>query len=286
VNFPEPTFYVPTSTSLGTPLNSWAIISPVVNDTTPLNNYASINQIVTGSYDPNDKSVIPVMLTPQMVADKEDLTYTIRFQNTGTDTAFTIIVRDTLSSNVDVSSFQMLASSHVCSYRIYGNGIVEWTFNNILLPDSNTNEPNSHGYIKYSVHALETLGLGEEINNTAYIYFDFNTPVRTNTITSTVDVPLFSNGINFDKANNLSAYPNPFTNELFICFDLEKNATIDLEMYNILGEKIRSIFKGNKPEGRHTFLINDNMKVLETGIYLIKLNINGKNAYIKAIKPN
>ena len=55
-----------------------------------------------------------------------------------------------------------------------------------MLPDSNVNEPASHGFIKYSIKKYNTVGIGSVIKNTAYIYFDFNAPVVTNTVVNTV----------------------------------------------------------------------------------------------------
>jgi len=57
----------------------------------------SVKTIVRGSYDPNDKHATP-MLTLQDVVNKKYINYTIHFQNTGTDTAFNIVIADTLSA--------------------------------------------------------------------------------------------------------------------------------------------------------------------------------------------
>ncbi|MGO8056416.1 DUF7619 domain-containing protein, partial [Rhizobium leguminosarum] len=78
---------------------------PVTNDETPLNNSSLLNQLVTGSFDPNDKVESNMgIFSPQQLANKEDLLYTIRFQNTGNDTAFNVVVRDTLDSRIDFTT--------------------------------------------------------------------------------------------------------------------------------------------------------------------------------------
>jgi hypothetical protein len=111
------------------------------------------------------------------------LTYRVNFQNTGTDTAFTVVIVDTLSSKHDILSFERGICSHPCEFEIYGNGILVWTFNNILLPDSAANEPESHGFVTYKVRTNEMSAAeyGTQILNNAAIYFDFNPPVITNT---------------------------------------------------------------------------------------------------------
>jgi uncharacterized repeat protein (TIGR01451 family) len=56
--------------------------------------------VIRGSFDPNDKLVNKATLPTTYNANKDRLLYTIRFQNTGTDTAFTVIVRDAVLSNI------------------------------------------------------------------------------------------------------------------------------------------------------------------------------------------
>ena len=141
------------------------------------NNTTTIIREITGSYDPNDKLVFPRNF--YHIENDTILDYTIRFQNTGNDTAFTVVVRDTLPLDVDTRTFEMSAASHPYTYALTGNGILTFTFANILLPDSNTNEPLSHGLVNFRIKPILPLQLGQEITNAADIYFDFNPPIRT-----------------------------------------------------------------------------------------------------------
>ena len=59
----------------------------------------------------------------------------------GTDTAFNVVIRDTLSTDLNIFTVQSDVASHHYEFRMYGPRILEWEFNNIMLPDSNTNEP-------------------------------------------------------------------------------------------------------------------------------------------------
>jgi hypothetical protein len=138
--------------------------------------------VVTGSYDPNDKTGFPLGVgNDHLIAANGKMDYVIRFQNTGTDTAFTVIIRDTLDLDLDIFSVQSGVASHAYSFQMYGPRVLEWTFNNILLPDSNVNEPASNGFVTFTVNQVPNLLDGSEINNTANIYFDFNPPIITNT---------------------------------------------------------------------------------------------------------
>ncbi len=148
---------------------------------------------VTGSYDPNDKTGYPIGLTSDHhIEANQQLQYRIRFQNTGTDTAFTVVIRDTLDTDLDIFSIRSGVSSHSYNFRMYGQRVLEWTFNDIMLPDSNVNEPLSHGFLLFTVDQLPDLPDGTQITNSAGIYFDFNAPIITNTAQHEIhyDIPI------------------------------------------------------------------------------------------------
>ena len=142
---------------------------------------------VLGSYDPNDKSVEPAgPVTPDAVANGQSLTYTVRFQNTGTFPAEFVRITDTLSSGLDLSTLRVLATSHPMEWSLEDN-VVKFYFADIQLPDSTSDEPGSHGFVKFSLLMRPELQKGDAVENFADIYFDFNTPVRTNTVQTRID---------------------------------------------------------------------------------------------------
>ena len=135
---------------------------------------------IIGSYDPNDKLVLPSGLGDQhYIKSNELLEYTIRFQNTGNDTAFNIFVIDTLSDYLDLNTFESLVSSHNYTVAFTGERVVRWDFPNVLLPDSTTNEVGSNGFIKFSIRVAPDVPQETAIHNIADIYFDFNEPIQT-----------------------------------------------------------------------------------------------------------
>ncbi len=142
--------------------------------------------IVVGSFDPNDKQATPT-LTPQQVSNGEYIDYVIRFQNTGNANATNIVISDTLSNLLQFSNIQIVSSSHNSniSYSV-GNGVIYFQFLNINLPYASANEPLSQGFVRFRVKALPTLAIGAIVPNTASIYFDYNTPIVTNTATTQV----------------------------------------------------------------------------------------------------
>jgi uncharacterized repeat protein (TIGR01451 family) len=158
--------------------------------------------LVTGSYDPNDKTGYPLGVgSNHDIEPNQDMEYVIRFQNTGTDTAFTVVIRDTLSMDLDVFSVRSGASSHDYSFRMYGPRVLEWTFNNIMLPDSNVNLIGSNGFVTFKVRQVPNLPVGTVIENSASIYFDFNAPIFTNTSWHTIDLP---QDLNWDGVQTLN----------------------------------------------------------------------------------
>ncbi|MBK9048042.1 MAG: DUF11 domain-containing protein [Bacteroidetes bacterium] len=124
------------------------------------------------AFDPNDKSVTPPgILAENFTLMGDTLEYLIRFQNTGNDTAFNVVILDTLDNNLNFSTFELLDASHSLQTEIKNDGAIKFSFLNILLVDSVANEPESHGYIRYRIRGNSGLADSTEINNTAYIYF-------------------------------------------------------------------------------------------------------------------
>src|SRR5215207_7104874 len=91
------TLNIAASVPIGTILSASASVSNVAGESNLANNSDSVSTTVTGSFDPNDISVSPLGFdTEGYITNDELLKYSIRFQNTGNDTAFTVVVVDTL----------------------------------------------------------------------------------------------------------------------------------------------------------------------------------------------
>ena len=185
-------FQVPPDVGLlGTTLQATATLITTNADADPSNNTYFHGVEVTGSYDPNDKLAVTNTGKTELwqLGTDEWIDYTIRFQNTGTDTAFTVVITDTLPSNLDPGSIIIGAASHSFTWELRDAGTLKFYFLNILLPDSNVNEPRSHGFVGFRIRPRLPLLPGEEISNIANIYFDFNPPVITEPSVLTVASP-------------------------------------------------------------------------------------------------
>ena len=229
------------------------------------NNITCITLKVTGSYDPNDKKLFVngIEKSGDILVKDTILDYQIRFQNTGNADAVNIYVLDTISKNLDLSSFEFISSSHACDVIYLGDRVYKFDFPNIHLIDSITNEPLSHGYIKYRIKQNKVNVLGTEIKNTAYIYFDFNDPVVTNTTLNTVSIETKSLGIHTNSFNPLKAYPNPVNSQLTI----ENNeAILGINIVSLDGKIMKQITDLNGSTV-YTIHVDD----LQNGLYVLEI---------------
>jgi uncharacterized repeat protein (TIGR01451 family) len=169
----------------------------------------------TNSYDPNDKQALPEGYGAEHFIEKNTaLNYMIRFQNTGTDTAFKVVLVDTLSERLDAASVRLGAASHPYQFDLLQGNILRITFDNILLPHKAVNEDGSQGFVQFSIQQAADNPDGTRIENTAAIYFDFNAPVITNQTFHTIGskfVAVVSTNEALSDLPELKVFPNPTT---------------------------------------------------------------------------
>lgn len=286
------TVQAPPAVGVGDTLISAAYIFPYAGEQTPKDNFYNFREEVVGSYDPNDKSENHAgRITLGQVSSGDYMYYTIRFQNTGTDTAFNIYVRDTLSSKLDWSSIQMISASHNYSFTMDDNRCL-WSFNNIGLVDKTHNEPKSHGYVMFRIKPKSNVVVGDNIDNTASIYFDFNLPVRTNMERTTVvsgTLPL--------KLLSFSAKKNGKTNLLQWSTASEVNVSHFLVERSINGIEYTSIGRVNAGLNQYSFI--DNAPANAVNFYRLKMldrdgrfeyspvrTVNNSGSFYVSVYPN
>jgi uncharacterized repeat protein (TIGR01451 family) len=207
------TVYTDPGVPLGTALEHTATVGPLVSDETPGDNVSVANDEVFGSFDPNDKQVVPHTLTPEEVLVGTEVIYTIRFQNTGTYPADRVKIQDQLSPDLQWNSFRFISSSHPCTWLLLDDGTLRFSFNPIVLPDSTSDEPNSHGFVRFGMKPVTDLMPGETVINAAGIIFDFNEPVITNDAVLTIEM---STGLSDRAAEEVVVYPSPADDRITI----------------------------------------------------------------------
>lgn len=241
-------------------------VNPIMGDNDTSNNTFSYCYDVVNSYDPNNKLVYPKEVNPGF---NDFLTYTINFQNTGTAPAFNIRLEDTLSSDLDLETFQVIDYSHDYHYTIRGDRLQVF-FPNIMLPDSNSNEPESKGHITFKVKPNNPINIGDTIFNKAYIYFDFNAPIITNTAKAYAPTPT---GISEAAFEDARVYPVPF-NDYFVIEGLKEETKVRL--FNSLGEMLWS----KEMNGMNSVPTES----LVPGFYLLQLERGESRQMIKLLK--
>ncbi len=215
-----------------------------------------VRTVVTGSYDPNDKQVVQT----EVLEEQYKLDYKIRFQNTGTDKAFLVVVRDTISSLYDLSTLEVGAASHHYDFSIEPNNVLQWVFRDILLPDSTTNEPESHGFLTFSIERKKDLFIGDSIVNKAEIYFDYNPEIVTNWARTDIVAPkVTSTETSFVEESSI-VYPNPSSGTI----TLSSPANGVLSVRGLSGMLVKQIAV---EQGLSTI----NLSELDRGIYILEL---------------
>ncbi|TSJ42379.1 DUF7619 domain-containing protein [Fluviicola chungangensis] len=171
---------IPNVNYIGDQINSYLFCKGEFGDIDTLNNDLIQQNIVLAAYDPNIKVVTPIgeEITSRTEVKEREFIYTIHFQNTGNAIATNVTIIDTLSHFLDLSTFQLMNSSHYVNVSCFNNE-VRFEFPNIYLPDSTTDEENSKGFVQYKIYAQMDTYVGDTIRNIANIVFDNNPPIIT-----------------------------------------------------------------------------------------------------------
>jgi uncharacterized repeat protein (TIGR01451 family) len=267
------TFNLSATTPLGATLENTGSILMLAGETNDLDNADTLRQIVVGSFDPNDKLVKEGVLEENFVLHGQRLTYTIRFQNTGTDTAFNIKVKDVIHPSIELTSLEVLAASHNYELSVDNREITFW-FNNIKLPDSVRNEAGSHGYIKFRLRPIDALADYSTVTNEASIFFDFNEPVITNEVLNTYVSVIPDGRITAlpTEIGNVRLYPNPAIDRVVISGH-EALSFRQVEIINGLGHVI----------SRQSFSKEIDTSKLPAGVYVFRLRANARVASFKVV---
>ena len=264
--------FAPPTTNIDDILVSTTTVNPVSNDETEDDNVFTLEQTVIGSYDPND---IAVLEGEQILIEDADkyLHYLIRFQNTGTASAINVRVDNVLDDKLDWTTMQLESLSHDGRVEIIDQTDVSFIFNNINLADSTNDEPNSHGFIAYKIKPKDDVVLGDIFFNTADIFFDFNPPITTNTVSTEIVETL---SVDDFESNLFSVYPNPTNSELTV------NSTYGFDSLTIIDINGRTLnMVSNKNRELNMFI---NVEDFANGIYFLKIKAANTEQTLKFIK--
>lgn len=242
-------------------------VTPLEGDNQPSNNNYTTCYPVVNSYDPNNKVVYPTDISPDFAGY---LTYTINFQNTGNAPAFNIHLEDTLSSYLDVTTFEVMDYSDDMYYQLTDHTLQVY-FPNIMLLDTTTSEPESKGHVTYRIKPLPGMAVGDVVENTAHIYFDFNPAIITNTAITTVTE--VNHIVQQSDLTTVSIYPNP-TNGVFHLQSADRITA--MEITDQQGRPVACEMNAS--------LSGINLSKVASGIYFVKVTTNEKREVLRVFK--
>lgn len=265
-------FSLPTTTPVGDSIRCQARIEPLATDVVPADNVDANRRVVTGSFDPNSLAVNFSQMTTTQISGGEWVQYTAHFQNLGTDTAFSVLVRDSLpTEQLNLATLQLQAASHTCLWWPPDtSGVLNVEFPDIRLPNQASNAIQSNGYVRFRVRPLPWLTVGARIRNRALLYFDYNPYVPTNTASTLVTA---TNGLEDPQAPTAAplllaiAWPNPATDHLTVAGWLPDAGPLTLRLLNASGQVVRAC---QSPRGGAVHQDLD-VRTLPTGLYLVEL---------------
>ena len=226
-----------------------------------------------GALDPND-----ILVSPEGAISKEEiLTYKIRFQNVGNATVNRAIVVDQLPDVLDLETLELGIASDPYRFSVSEDGLLTWTFDNIQLPDSTTNELLSHGYLTFRIKLKPNQKVGTKIENQANIFFDNNQPIATNTVENII----FNERESLLK-EGLLVYPNPVVDQARVVlksdFGKEVEKIYSVRLFNATGQLVLEEY--NIDDANYYLSIGNNV----AGVYsLLVRDANGKEYAKKLI---
>ncbi len=164
---------------------------------------ADTTWVLECAYDPNDKTVSPAGYgnSGAIAHTTDKLQYTVRFQNTGTATAYHVVLNDPLPEGLDATDLQLVASSHTpSSITVDPDRLLKISFFNIMLPYSEADAAGSQGFITFNIGVDQPADHLTQISNTVGIVFDFNEAIITNSTLSTlVDCALWEPSVEMEQ---------------------------------------------------------------------------------------
>ncbi len=223
-------------------------------------------------YQQNGENLIPT---------NTDIEYHVYFQNVSMDTITRLVIRDTLSPFLDLGTVVAGASSHPYDFEAYGNGVLKFSFLEMLLL------PGDEGFVKFKVSQVADNPVGTHIDNSATVFLGYDVPQQTATYThviggetlldfiviSDVDTPELPSGV------SVKAYPNPFVSAVAFEADGLQCKGLTVNVYDINGRLVRQEKAlGNRLQlqrngllaGTYAFQLDADGRLIHTGKLIVR----------------
>jgi uncharacterized repeat protein (TIGR01451 family) len=239
-------------------------------DEIPNDNTADLSQTVVTSISLNDKICLEGnAVSPIKVGDY--LHYMIRFENSGSALVNNIVLKDLIDiSKFDITTLVPQSGSHPFCTKISANNTVEFILENINLPfDANNNK----GHVAFKIKTLPALVNGDELTNSATLYFDYQKPAATNIATTDIKTLKIQDAVFSDF---FAIYPNPVKDN-FNILNANQIQIGSVSIYNMLGQLVQTFINTNSKSGF-------DVSQLKSGVYLAKINSGNSSTTLRFIK--
>jgi len=219
-----------------------------------------------------------------LIPANTSIEYHIYFQNAGTDTVTRLVIRDTVSANLDISAVVAGASSHPYDFEVYGNGILKFTFDDLLLPPGGG--AVSQGFVKFKIAQKPDNPTGTQIPNSATVFLGYDAPFQTDTYVHVVGGPTLLDFLVITDVKEptlsgvtVSAYPNPFA--AAVVFDVEGGQfkTLTISVFDMNGQLVRwekapgnqlRLQRNGLPTGAYAYRLEADGLLLDTGKIIVR----------------
>ena len=130
---------------------------------------------------------------------------------------------------------------------------------------------NDHRFpILVLIKSTSTYGTGRTYASTQAAY----NPIKT----TPLDITTTTQGY------GLTAFPNPYHDQVNIRFNLDSNSEVNLSVFDLSGRLIKVLYSGTDAAGEKNFRFSAKEVGFSKGAYVVKLNVNGKEASQKIVE--
>ena len=133
----------------------------------------------------------------------------------------------------------------------------------------------------------ETVSIASAAGNSDFRFkfeFDGDGGTGNNLYIDDINITISNVGVEEEFINgfDLNVFPNPFSDNTTISFNLDKKQNVSIGVYDVIGKEIISLSNATELNaGSYSFPLNKN--TLKQGIYFVKLNVDGYSVMKKVI---
>ncbi len=114
-----------------------------------------------------------------------------------------------------------------------------------------------------------------------HVFFIQDNGLNTSNLKAAIDLAIATAGVNDEQHADfqMSVYPNPANEKLTISYNLVQTSVVNIDIFNLLGTKVKSVPLGKQSSGEHQPIIET--ENLNNGIYFLKLNVGEVSQIIR-----